>query len=460
MLREVFKGQRTRAPQKVVDAYRAVGALGRDISSTLDTLGDTKRVKEVPQVFAKALKDPNPASILKPYMAETGERIGRLSQFGVGDREIKDLLKTIAASGGKGRHVAEQLGEWMKRILERPPDTAEENVSRFIRAIQSYKLGLALIGNATQPAATITLAGDPQALIAGYKSLLTSEGRRLAIESGASLESVLSEAHQQTTEGFLGKGVEKFLTPFQMGEHGNRIIAANAGVNFIQRMHKAAQGTGKHAQWAAKKVRQLGADPARPLARKDLLMAAKKFSDLTQFRTRPENLPAWASTWFGKMAFQFKSFSYLQAKFMLEQTVGELRDGHPLRAGRNLVMMAAVSGTVGELARLLRAAVTGGWEKWEEDNEDLIKRMLNDMAAVGAAGMMQDFANAVQRGKDALERYALGPGLEWLADTGVLAGRDLIDTDKDLDEKGEKLRKYYYRHGPLGSVARQFEDRF
>ena len=54
----------------------------------------------------------------------------------------------------------------------------------------------------------------------------------------------------------------------------------------------------------------------------------------------------------------------------------------------------------------------------------------------------------------------LGPGLEWLADTTVLAGRDLIDTDKDLDEKGEKLRKYYYRHGPLGSVARQFEDRF
>ena len=199
--------------------------------------------------------------------------------------------------------------------------------------------------------------------------------------------------------------MEKFLTPFQMGEHGNRIIAANAGVNFIQRMHKAAQGTGKHAQWAAKKVRQLGADPARPLARKDLLMAAKKFSDLTQFRTRPENLPAWASTWAGKAIFQFKSFSYLQAKFLLEQTVGELRDGHPLRAGRNLVMMAAVSGTVGELARLLRAAVTGGWEKWEEDNEDLIKRMLNDMAAVGAAGMMQDFADAVQRGKDAFERY-------------------------------------------------------
>lgn len=440
MLADVLEGKMKRAPRKVVDAYRVVRNLEADVAAIAHSLG-----VDPAKVLSRKYEQDTARSIPHQFAA-AGEKLAQFAEFGKNNAELKKILKALGDVGGNPK----QIKEWVERIFKGVDEgkTQEEKVTRLIRALQTAKLGLAFVPNASQAILNVTPASDFRALWAGYKALMSAEGRRFAVESGAAIDPVLAEAHQELGLGWL---TQKFMTPFRLVEQHNRIVAASAGADFAARLWKIAQKDTKKGKWAARKLADLGVDASTPLTRADILMAAKKFTDQTQFRSRPENLPAWTTTPWGRVFFQFKQFSYQQARFTLDQTIGELRRGDPLRAGRNLAMFALLGGGMGELIRLLRNLLTG-----REDDPEGMERVAKAMASAGALGVMLDATQAMERGKE-LEWLA-GPG----ADMGINAARlgwTWINPDKDIEDKAEATKKFVYRHAPLGSVARGVEER-
>lgn len=440
MLVAVLEGKMKRAPQKVVDAYRVIRNLEMDVAAIAQSL-DVDPAKVLSRKY-----DQDAARSIPHQFAAAGEKLAQLAEFGKDNAELNQILKALGEVEGNPK----QVKEWVERIFKGIDEgkTQEEKVTRFIRALQTAKLGLAFVPNASQAILNVTPASDFRALWAGYKALMSAEGRRFAVESGAAIDPVLAEAHQELGLSWL---TQKFMMPFRLVEQHNRIVAASAGADFAARLWKLAQADTKKGKWAARRLADLGIDASTPLTRADILMAAKKFTDQTQFRSRPENLPAWTTSPWGRVFFQFKAFSYQQARFTLDQTIGELRRGEPLRAGRNLAMFALLGGGLGELIRLLRNLLTG-----KDDDPEGMERVAKAMASAGALGVMLDATQAMERGKE-LEWLA-GPG----ADMGINAARlgwTWINPDKDLDDKVEATKKFAYRHMPLGSVAKGVEER-
>lgn len=395
--------------------------------------------------------DPDPGRVLPHNMALMGEKIAQAAVFGADGKFLKSQLEVLTQDAGKD--TAEQVAGWMKRILNpREADTKENAILRTIRAAMTWKLGLAFIPNATQAILNIPMKGGLRdgipVLLSGIRALFSEKGRRFAIESGAAIDPVLAEAHQDLGGGRMGRFADAYMTPMQVVEQGNRIMGAAAGASLAQRLLERSKGNplkSKSVRTARKRLKELGVDVPKALhsgalTRYDLQMAGKVFSDVTQFRSRAEMLPAWASTPMGKVAAQFKTFAYQQARFLIDTTIGELREGRPGNATFALLWAAVVGAGLGELVRLLRNLISG-----RQDDPQGWERYAKNLASAGAAGMMLDVVESIER-KDA-SRLA-PPAAGTAADLVKLMGA-WLDGDGP-----EATKKFLYRHAPAGALAK------
>lgn len=402
--------------------------------------------------------DPDPARVLPWHVQTAGKRLGEIGTFGQNDEYVKTELAKIARAGKDVKEAEKWTESFIAGSAE--GNTAEERLSRFVRAMQIPKLALAFIPNAAQTL-NVGIAGDMQALFKGYAAAMTDKGRRFAVQAGALLEpSLLDTGHTgggvktardlASPQALIDTANEYMLKPFKKTEQINRIVSANAGADFASRLHKIANAGGNRSKWAQDALRELGVDFSQPLRQKEILTAAHNFTKMTQFSSAPENLPAWASTWWGKTLAQFKNMAYQQTKFGLDQTVGEIMRGHPVRAGRNVIVGAALAGTTGEVVNAIRHKIKGKEREYESEAE----RIAQNMAAAQAIGIMTDAFDAIDRGKE--RDWILGPGVGWAIDAQRM-GWDWITEDlpnKDMEMATERAKKFYYRHGPLGSTVR------
>ncbi len=438
-----------------VDDWVQYLQLGKRADSILQHLVDSGQVKDKAEALAKLQRfrsniqrhgsleyarelnlpfyDPDPVRVL-PFAAASGaKRLAQISEFGQDHQRINQEILKIAEGGGNADFARKSIDKMLGVITE--GDTAEARVSRLLRAAQTMKLGLSAIPNATQGVLNSMLAADAPTVAAGFISALSSRGKRLAIESGAAIEPVLAEAHKELGGGRM---VDKYLkyTGFSQTEQFNRATAANVGAKWAKKNLSILMDSPKNAG-ARARLEELGVDVDKAIARGSLtqderLMAAKKFSDLTQFRTRPEDLPAFASTPLGRVAFQFKNFAYNQARLIAKETVGEIREGRVGRGLRTAFVIATLFPAAGELVRLLRNGITGR----EQDFESDVEHYFTALSSAGTLGILQDAITSAQSGKS-LE-FLAGPAAGDLANLGNIIG----DKDTDVGEKLQALRKY------------------
>ncbi len=356
--------------------------------------------------------DPDPLRVLPGMAARSSLRLAQIGYFGQENDRVNELVAEIRAAGGD----ADQTRVIVDRILSliNEPDLPGARWGRVFRTIQGFKLGLAAIPNMTQGALNTLLAGDLRAAVAGVKGAASKQGRELAMESGAALESVLNETMRQAGGGW--KYLDTFLraTQFSSTERLNRIVAANGGLNYAQRQLDRLKRDATNSR-ARKVLEELGLDVDAVVARgrlegDDVLMAAKKFSDLTQFRSRPQDLPLFASSEAGKVIFQFKSFIYGQTRLLHREVMSEFAARRFGRATRSLLVLMTVFPIAGELVKSLRGLITGRDRKEVENFSDLVKRYLDDIAAVGTMGVLGDLLEAgrIQKGTEALVGPTLG----------------------------------------------------
>ncbi len=411
--------------EKFVDAYRNFIDTGQRQDSLLKYMTETGQAKNEADALAnlqqfrnRTIKrqgsleysrqidlpfyDPNPNRVIPQYLVSTSKRLAEIKQFGQNQEVVNKLINDVRKAGGN----ADQVRKVVDRILGIVNSTSPaKRLSSFLRTLQGFKLGLASIPNATQGVLNSLLKGDLQALGAGLKGLLTKEGRLFGLESGATLESTLNEITNETG------ALKTFLkaTGFSATEKANRIIAANAGKYFGERMFtKALKGNTR----AIEALKELGVsiEGKTALTGDDILMMAKKFSDITQFRSRPQDLPFFASTDAGKIFFQFKNFIYGQTRLLYNTTLKEFRAGNFGRGTRNVLILATLFPLTGEAIADIRSYITG-----KKRTPTGFGRWLDDIAQTGAMGAVWDSIQAAKFQKG-LE-YLVGPTL---ADAGEL----------------------------------------
>ncbi|MCC6710688.1 MAG: hypothetical protein IT492_24260, partial [Gammaproteobacteria bacterium] len=385
--------------------------------------------------------DPDPARVLPSHVVGASIRLAQVAELGQDGQVVNRLIRDIAVNGGNA--------DWTRRAVDtiigfaNDADEQADKVSRFLRALQGFKLGLAVIPNATQTLNTLLLTDMPS-VAKGIRAALTTSGQHFAIETGATLDPVLHETVRELATG--SRHLEKFLkaTGFSTVERFNRVVAANAGAAYTLRQLRALKADPKNLR-ARRKLAELGIDVDRAMVRgkisgDELLIASKRLVDASQFRARPQDLPEFASDPWGKVFFQFKSFAYQQTRLVKKALVDEIRDREFGRGLRNLAILAVLFPLAGEGVRRLRAFLTG-----RKRDEEGLMRYLDDAAAVGSLGILWDLIEGSRRRK--FVETAAGPS------AGMAA--DVLQTVATKPTDAEAWKKLVYRHAPLGSIGRR-----
>lgn len=416
------------------NAAEAFANLQRFRQRTIKKQGSLEFARQVDLPFY----DPDPARVLPEFTVSQSMRLSQIETFGQQNQEINKLIKQIRDEGGDADTVRTGVDRILGIINQNPIKT---KASQFLRTIQGFKLGLASIPNMTQGVLNSLLLGDLRAAAAGLKGLFTRSGREFALRAGATLESTI----QETMRGMGSRNelLGKFLkaTGFTATERFNRITAANAGRSYGTRL--AQQVIKNPTSKAGKILSELGVDVSELVKRgfltdNEVLIMAKKFTDMTQFRARPQDLPLFASSSEGKVFFQFKNFIYGQTRLVHRSLIGELKAGRYGKATRNLFILATVFPLAGEVVADIRSLVTGRKRR--------TKGLARYFENIGQTGAMGIFFDTLQSG-------AFGRGTGFLAGPTVGEFGELIDI-LGGPKKGRNLAKFISRRVPfIGQIA-------
>ena len=408
-------------------AAEALSNLQRYRNKTIKRSGSLEFSRDIDLPFY----DPDPSRVIPKFVAEEAARIEQIRAFKQDQQVINKLILEIRNSGGDSETVRTIVDRSLGMLNDAKTPAAK--VSRMLRMVQGFKLGLAAIPNSTQGTLNSLLKADLRAVAAGVAGLLTKRGRLFALQSGATLESTLQETARES--GALSKFLK--ATGFTATERANRTLAANAGKSYGTRLFKKLLNNPKN-KTARRLLEEFGIDPEQALkngklTEDDILMFAKKFTDITQFRSRPQDLPMFASSPAGKVFFQFKTFIYGQTRLLYRETVGELKNKNFGRATRNLFILGTVFPLTGEVVADIRALITG--RKREEKG---LARYLDNIAQVGSMGILMDTLRAGKYRK----------GTEFIAGPSVSDAGELINVAGGTN-KGKNFSKFLLKKIPI-----------
>jgi hypothetical protein len=464
-----------KAAERMLDEYIEYVESGKKLDKVLDYLVSTGQAPDRATALARMERfksqvkregsleysrevnlpfyDPDPARVLAPHLASQAIRLTQIALFGQDDQRINAEILKMREAGANTKMVREAVDRILGRTQE--GDDAAARVSRLLRSIQTAKLGLAVIPNSFQGTMNSMVAADLPSVMLGWKATLSKEGRRFAIESGAAIEPVLSEAHREFGGSEL---MSKYLnaTGFSATEQLNRVLAANTGKIYLGKLFEAARNGDKRGSRLLREFIGIEAADAAlrggKLRDRDILLGAKRFSDLTQFRSRPEDLPGFASTNMGKVFFQFKSFAYNQTKLMHGETVTAFKNGEVNRGLRTVFLLATLFPLQGEIVRLLREMLRGAEPK---EYETAWAHYWDSLAASSALGVLGDVLQTTGK-KRGLE-FLAGPTLSTGGDSINLMGT-LADENASDEAKSKAVVKYLRRHLPLGQLWGRFME--
>jgi hypothetical protein len=392
--------------------------------------------------------DPDPKRVFPKYSLGAITRLETVGQWGKDGEELSRLLGKIKRVQGKeaGKEVS-QLVDVVTGVIERAP--VRDRASLLIRTLQVPKLTFSQIINLGQSITNTSMGADIPSVAKGLQLAFRKKGVDRALRSGAALENVINEISLRT--GTENEFARRFLrwTGFSATEKFNRTVAANVGAEY------AARNTNKLLRDPASKtfkrrLAELGVDPDEVLKRghiseNELLTAAKNFTDRTQFRARPIDLPAFASSPTGKMFFQFKNFAYNQSRFMYNQFSKELKAGNYGRAVRDLIVLGTVFPMTGEVVADIQSLATG-----TKRPTGALERYLDNIAYGGGLGLSMDLIESANRGR--LSEALLGPGLGQIIGTTETAASLIREGKLNKSQKRYLINQFGITR-PLGNYV-------
>ena len=278
----------------------------------LANLGDYRKEKEV----------------LYNHVLTASRRINEVAQFGRDDAIANRLLERIGAEGYE-LPVARDLFQTI--VGAKSHDDLIRRISTAARAYNTAtRLGLAVLGNATQSVNTASVTGLLRTVQNAPKAVWSRKEKEFADTAGVVLDAVIRETREGS--GLSDKIPGLTMLGFGAVETFNRRLAAVAGREFAADMaRKAAAGSSQ----ARRSLSKMGLDAEGiakrgKLSAQEEIRAARSIVERTQFRVDPQDLPGWTSHPVGQLVSQFKTFSYNQTAFVKRELLDEAVKGNVL----------------------------------------------------------------------------------------------------------------------------------
>jgi hypothetical protein len=417
----------------------------------IDRFFKAGRLKKVGQLdFAREFDfpfyDPDARRVIPRWITSNFKRLEEIKGFGTSETaklrgfSMTDAERAQRAMSQFGQRVRKQSGAKASKefadllniitnAVDQPFAQSREDFSRILRTMNVPKLAFAQITNIGQNFNTFLAAGAPS-FLKGIALSFTKRGQRLGTQSGATLESALREV--QTKAGVANRWSDLFLkyTGFNLVERFNRRAAANVGKEFAISLFDRLKKDRGNPKAILTDLDLLGIDGNEALRRgfltnEDILTAAKRMSDRTQFRAGPTDLPVAFQTPEGKILLQFKSFAFQQGKFLKDQLKKDIQNNNMKSVARTLLTLGIIFPMGGEVIADVKSLITG-----RERPTDALERYISNLMQAGGLGITSDLLESA-REKRTLQAIT-GPTfgtLSRIAD--ILANVDNL-TDSDI----------------------------
>jgi len=403
--------------------------------------------------------DPNPARVIPRYIDGANKALAEAEMYGIRNEKKTRLLGRIA------KEVGRDDADFAKKFLAQV-DRGPVKLNAFAKGIMSFeiltKMEFSAVSNATQGLNTL-LQTDMPAMYKGFKSLLTKDGKSFTALSGVATREAIGLAPERVNSTLTNMMFD--ISLFNTVEGTNRKVAAVASVDMLMRefnfLKKNPTNMGVRNSIQQRMGAYFDVDAALKkgvLDPDDLLVAAFRGTQASQFMSRAGSLPQWVNeNSLARMAFQLKSFSVHQTRFIIDQTFGEFSRGRPGRAARNLLILSIVYPAVGEVKEWIRNGIMGTLRPNESSEffgievPKEVNRWVDNIASVGGFGALSDIANTFSYGK--MYSFAAGPGISDIADT-----IDGIRLDKSGDWWINKAGKWIPFSDPI--INRYFPTNF
>ena len=324
----------------------------------------------------------------------------------------------------------------------------ERNLASIMAAT---KLGLAVIGNATQGLNNVLLAGLGPS-VRGLREALVDWGsaKDFALRSGAIYgQSLMEMRHELGLRSWsLGEQVLRG-TGFSAVEQFNRVFSSKVGEQMAIEASEMLARRPLDSK-AIETLRLLDLDPsavlARGLTQDDILIAAKRVSDLTQFRSTVLELPlAWRKRPEFRLLTLYKNYAFNQTKFIKDYvwtpaTKGELRP---------LIYFATLFPIAGEIVADVKSLARHGDLSKRPDTKYAADRIVDNYLQLGSLGILADMMYAMSSSDDsAFWRFVGGPILSDVSDMKkVITG--FFDDEEPFKQLGKQTTRRIPTVGPL-----------
>jgi hypothetical protein len=357
------------------------------------------------------------------YLEAAANRIAQVATFGEKDVGALHLIDRIGQQGGDAG-AAKALYDISVGATKY--GTEQRAWSARLRRLNTVsQLGLSAITNVGQSANTATVAGFGPTARNVVRALRDPAAKEYAVRAGVTLDNVVQDVREGTgMAATAGRVINAATAPFfSTVERFNRTLALHAGVDYAQSMAaKAAEGDAG----AAKALDRLGLDGAA-VAERGVLTEAEKIAagramvERTQFKVDPQDLPGWASSPWGKVVAQFKSFSYNQSAFLGREVIQPALRGDLAPMTRFMIAGLAAGAFTTEARNALQA---------RQPEQDWTKRVLQYYQAAGGLGLAGDVLrvtspilniNADRVDPERLVTQAVGTALGPTAGAGIEA---------------------------------------
>jgi hypothetical protein len=285
----------------------------------------------------------DPRKALKQYADSVAGRLSEVQTFGKKDEIANALINKISEGGGDYRE-AQRIFDFMYK--GEPQNKLVNNLTKF-QALT--KLSLAFFSNATQSVNTASIGGIGRTVKAIVKNFTDFKNS----DDFAKIAGVYQDMNIKQELGFEpGKLMNLVMKPFNIVERFNRRVAATTGklkgIDLINDFKKNPQD-----KYIIESLEKLGIKTEKLLAGKindeDLIKAANTFTYKTQFLANAFNIPPAWRTPTGKLLSQFKSFSFMQTKFVRDEILKEARKGNIAPLVKFLFMAPVASFTAQSL---------------------------------------------------------------------------------------------------------------
>jgi hypothetical protein len=320
------------------------------------------------------------------YIDNAATRIAHVNTFGMNDAKAQALISRIGTEGYDNQLAKKYFDRIVGATKE---DPTISKISNGLRTYQTAtKLGLGAITNAGQTVNTATVTGILRTIKNIPKAILNNDVKDFALKSGVVLDSVINDVREGS--GFASKVLGKLTAPgFNSVEKFNRTLSAWAGKEYAESLALQSLKGNKKASGL---LTQMGINPQEVriqngvLTEAQQIKAARNIVERTQFKVDPQDLPGFASTPLGRIATQFKSFSYNQTAFIGREVLDPLLKGDALPLFRLLSVGIPVGATSLTLKDKIRM-------KQDSQEPNPFKQVWSAFNAAGGLGITSDFYN-------------------------------------------------------------------